>query len=210
MSTAANYISEVNAATPDGDTELVSAVDDYIRMLSRVLKTQFPNLAAAAVTATAADLNGVTGADAAGGVVFENRLAAANGVASLDGTSKIPAAQIPVLKYASVNDDLRFAAGTKMLFNSLPVPTTWTRQTSQNDRLLRLVDGNSALVNGTVGSLNFSTVFTSAYATTAATTGPVQRGTSTVDASPINHSHNVNLAVRYVDLVIATKDAVAT
>lgn len=210
MTTAANYITEVNASTPDGNTELVSVLDDYVRMLSRVLKTQFPNLTAAPVTATTLDLNAVTGANAAGGLLTNAMKGAVNGVASLDASQKLTATQIPEIKHANVNADLRFDAGTKMLFNSLPVPTSWTRQETQDDRLLRLVSGNSPLVNGTVGTLNFSTVFTAAYATTGPTSGPVQRGTSSVDATPINHSHNVNLGVRYVDLVIATKDAVAT
>lgn len=55
----ANYISQLNQASPDGDVDDVSQGDDELRQLKRVLLNQFPNLGAAAVTATAGEINNV-------------------------------------------------------------------------------------------------------------------------------------------------------
>lgn len=53
----ASYISELDATWPLG-TDPVSQGDDHVRLVKGVLQTQFPNLGAAPVTATAEDLSG--------------------------------------------------------------------------------------------------------------------------------------------------------
>ena len=56
---AATYISQLDASKPDGDVDTKSEGDDLFRLLKSVLQAQFPNLGAAAVTPTAAQLNDV-------------------------------------------------------------------------------------------------------------------------------------------------------
>ncbi|QAZ46756.1 hypothetical protein [Mesorhizobium sp. Pch-S] len=50
-----------------------------------------------------------------------------------------------------------FETGTKLLFQQTTAPTGWTKDTSNNDKALRVVSGSV----GTGGSLAFTTVFTS-------------------------------------------------
>jgi len=65
----ATYISQLDATYPAaGDPK--SEGDDHIRMIKSALKATFPNLTAAPVTPTSADLNTVAGAASTGGVGF--------------------------------------------------------------------------------------------------------------------------------------------
>lgn len=50
-----------------------------------------------------------------------------------------------------------FEAGTRLLFQQTAAPTGWTKDTSQNDKALRVVSGTT----GTGGSTPFSTTFSS-------------------------------------------------
>ena len=54
----ASYITELNSANPTG-SDFKSQGDNHMRLIKSVLKTQFPNLGTAAVTATAAQLNAI-------------------------------------------------------------------------------------------------------------------------------------------------------
>ena len=56
---SATYISQLDAAKPAG-TDGKAEGDDMIRLIKFVLQSQFPNLGAAAVTPTAAQLNTIT------------------------------------------------------------------------------------------------------------------------------------------------------
>lgn len=53
---SATFISQLNALNPTA-SDNISEGDDHIRMIKTVLKTQFPNLTAAAVNATVAQMN---------------------------------------------------------------------------------------------------------------------------------------------------------
>lgn len=57
---SATYISQLNASYPQ-DGDIISEGDNHIRLLKQVEQNQWPNLGAAAVTATAAELNFVDG-----------------------------------------------------------------------------------------------------------------------------------------------------
>jgi hypothetical protein len=57
---SASYISQLQPANPD-PTDLVSQGDDHIRMIKKVLQNTFPNLSAAAVITTTAELNFLDG-----------------------------------------------------------------------------------------------------------------------------------------------------
>jgi hypothetical protein len=129
-------------------------------------------------------------------------------------------------------------AGTLMLFQQTSAPTGWTKQTTHNNKALRVVSGTA----GTGGTVNFTTAFAS-----QAVSGTVGNTTLTVPQMP-SHAHDwyigggsgggtgcgqtvvggcptptsstggggahnhtftgtaIDLAVQYVDLIIASKD----
>jgi len=121
-----------------------------------------------------------------------------------------------------------FAAGTAMLFAQTSSPTGWTKSTTHNDKALRVVSG--AASSG--GSVAFTTAFSSQNvgSTTlsvsqipAHTHSLAMANTDTSDGSSPNktiagsstsgstggggsHTHSLNIAVQYVDVIIATKD----
>jgi hypothetical protein len=128
-----------------------------------------------------------------------------------------------------------FDQGTAILFQQTSAPTGWTKQTTHNDKALRVVSGTAS----SGGSSAFSTVFgkTATDATTITTsTSPShthnQQGSSgtgggagdfcTVasnNSSPTSgrfttssvgsdgsHTHGMDIRVQYVDVIIATKD----
>lgn len=121
-----------------------------------------------------------------------------------------------------------FPTGTKMLFQQTAAPTGWTKETVHNDKALRVVTG----AVGSGGSVAFSTVFgrtaTDGHALTQAqlpttvgghgTNGATSGANFTAltagsGAQPLanvgggnSHTHNIDLRVNYVDLIIAVKD----
>lgn len=149
-----------------------------------------------------------------------------------------------------------FPVGTRMLFAQTAAPTGWTKDTTQNDKALRVVSGtagsggsvafssafSSQAVSGTVGSttLTESQIPSHAHAitgfdvfNTSAFSINDNGGDSLVSSdnaaqnsngyfrnarySTVNtggggsHNHSfagtaINLAVQYVDVIIATKD----
>jgi hypothetical protein len=127
--------------------------------------------------------------------------------------------------------------GTLMLFQQTSAPTGWTKQTTHNNKALRVVSGSA----GTGGTVNFTTAFASQAVSgtvgnttlttlqipshyhdnggsggaTAGNSGdPVGVGAAgPTDFTGGGQSHNhtftgtaIDLAVQYVDLIIASKD----
>jgi hypothetical protein len=154
-----------------------------------------------------------------------------NSVANTKITGLITSAQIaPNAIPAS------FTSGTLMLFQQTSAPTGWTKQTTHDNKALRVVSGSAS----SGGSVNFTTAFAS-----QAVSGTVGSTTLTTSQIP-SHDHNyftgggdgsngaaggsastgratsatggggshnhtftgtaINLAVSYVDLIIASKD----
>lgn len=126
-----------------------------------------------------------------------------------------------------------FASGTKMLFQQTAAPTGWTKDTTHNDKALRVVSGTAS----SGGTNAFSTVFgktaTDAFTLTTAHVpshshtanvfGNAADGsgmgispsqifasyfstTTSSSGSGGSHSHGMDIRVQYVDLIIATKD----
>lgn len=123
-----------------------------------------------------------------------------------------------------------FPTGTLMLFQQTAAPTGWTKQTTHNDKALRVVSGTASYG----GSVSFTGVFASglsAGATTLSTNqipshnhsfywgyggsgGPMSTagggGSSAATSSSGgggSHSHSLpSFNVQYVDLIIASKD----
>ena len=124
-----------------------------------------------------------------------------------------------------------FPAGTLMLFAQGTAPTGWTKQTTHNDKTLRVVSGSGG---GSGGVQAFSTVFgrtavdasslsiaqlaahTHSYKTSSgggAGSGSGIAGSPSSDSintgsqgSGSTHSHGLDLRVQYVDVIIASKD----
>lgn len=124
-----------------------------------------------------------------------------------------------------------FDSGVVMVFQQTTAPTGWTKQTSLNDVGLRVVTG---AVGSTAGSA-FSTVFAQTVvgdtALTEAQIPPHTHSTQVPNSTPgqtgggvfpattggtttttgstgggLGHHHTVNLALAYVDVIIATKN----
>lgn len=126
-----------------------------------------------------------------------------------------------------------FPTGTLMLFQQTAAPTYWTKQTTHNDKALRVVSGTAS----SGGTNTFSTVMaqttvgntTITQSTSASHTHPylavrsggaalaggsspsVALNTDTAsDTSSIGsdgpHNHTIALSIQYVDLIIASKD----
>jgi hypothetical protein len=80
-----------------------------------------------------------------------------------------------------------FASATLMLFQQTAAPTGWTKQTTHDNKALRVVTG-SASSGGTTG---FSTVFTNQ--TPTITTGGLSAGATTLTTAQIpSHTHTYN------------------
>jgi hypothetical protein len=131
-----------------------------------------------------------------------------------------------------------FPSGTLMLFQQTAAPTGWTKQTTHDNKALRVVSGTASSggsvafttafasqgVTGTVGSTTLTTAQMPSHShvdTGGSVTGsganqysglnnrvPLNTGSTGGDNSH-NHSFTgtaINLAVSYVDLIIASKD----
>jgi hypothetical protein len=129
-----------------------------------------------------------------------------------------------------------FPAGTQMLFAQGSAPTGWTKQTTHNDKALRVVSGSGG---GSGGSVAFSTLFgrtatdgsSLSIAQLASHPHNITSGTSTSSygsgiqvameqtrfgstetdptvsaGSGATHAHGLDLRVQYVDVIIASKD----
>lgn len=134
-----------------------------------------------------------------------------------------------------------FPVGTKLIFAQTAAPTGWTKDTTHNNKALRVVTGtagsggsvdfttafSSQGVSGTVGATTLSTAqipnHTHTYTTVGGTliVGGGGKGAvyaagatgSTTGATGGNGSHDhtftgtaINMAVQYVDVIIATKN----
>jgi hypothetical protein len=125
-----------------------------------------------------------------------------------------------------------FPSGTKMLFAQTSAPTGWTKDTTHNDKTLRVVSGTA----GSGGSVAFTTAFSSQnVGATTLTTSQIPSHTHTFGTTTSNqnssgggtdfnngpqsttdttnatggggsHTHTLDIAVQYVDVIIATKD----
>ena len=125
-------------------------------------------------------------------------------------------------------------SGTKLLFQQTAAPTGWTKDTTHDDKAIRVVSGTAS--NGGIDS--FSTTFGAGKTTAShtlstpqiashahtvpfgrlnngsgtptagyafgASTNPAQSTASTGGSGA--HSHNLDLDIAYVDTIIATKD----
>lgn len=95
---------------------------------------------------------------------------------------------------AKLADTAVFASGTKMLFQQTAAPTGWTKDTSHNDKALRITSGTV----GTGGSVAFETAFASktpAGTISTSVSGTVANHTLTTSQIP-SHTHTGNVDLR--------------
>lgn len=78
-----------------------------------------------------------------------------------------------------------FPVGTRLLFQQSAAPTGWIKDTTHNDKALRLVSG-TVMSGGTVA---FATVFSSVRPTTGVTQGGTVGGTAITVAQMPTHAH---------------------
>lgn len=122
-----------------------------------------------------------------------------------------------------------FPSGTIMLFAQSTAPTGWTKSTAHNNKALRVVSGTA----GSGGSVDFTTAFASRSVdnhtltvaqmpshshsifqqnngfSTRAMAGTSSDGSTTNTSATGGggaHSHGINLAVQYVDIILAVKN----
>lgn len=125
-----------------------------------------------------------------------------------------------------------FPSGTKMLFQQTSAPTGWTKDTTHNNKALRIVSGTV----GSGGATAFTSVFGSGKSTGSYTlqvadipahthdvtaipggsqnygegAGPLASAASAITSTSTGggggHSHTLSLDLQYVDVIVATKD----
>lgn len=161
--------------------------------------------------------------------------AAAIAAADQDATNKANTARIGAINAAAADASAKANAvipsGTRMLFQQTIAPVGWTKDVGHNDKALRVVSGaagsggaldfSAAFINGSVGDTTLTVAQIPAHdhgtpvfardGTSAhigdgggSTTYPGVRSGSTGGGA--SHTHTLNLAVKYVDIIIATKN----
>jgi hypothetical protein len=81
-----------------------------------------------------------------------------------------------------------FPSGTLMLFQQTAAPTGWTKQTTHNDKALRVVSGTA----GSGGSVAFSTAMaTPSVSGSVSISGSISNTTLSTSQMP-SHSHTIN------------------
>lgn len=200
------YINGLNTSNPTG-SDGKDEGDNHLRGIKLVLQNTFPQITGA-VTATQAELNKLDGCTAT-----TTELNYLSGRTLTSSDDKIDA----------------FPATTNILFHNTSAPTGWTKNTSYSDHALRLINGTIS----TGGTNAFSTVLNSSVdvSTASAHTHTYSGSTSNAvvgssanpglysgvesqhthtysgtTASGGSHNHNFNMAIKYLDVILATKD----
>jgi hypothetical protein len=85
-----------------------------------------------------------------------------------------------------------FVAGTLMLFQQTAAPTGWTKQTTHNDKSLRVVSGTAS----SGGTTAFSTVFANQTPTFTGSIGSLAGGATTLSTAQMpSHSHSYSQTI---------------
>ncbi len=133
-----------------------------------------------------------------------------------------------VLQLTDVGKSLAFASGTKMLFQQTAAPTGWTKDTTHDDKALRVVTGTASSGGTNSFSSRINTAFNSVAEAAHTHTGTTATGTPNFSPSDLvagsftipqnththtftsaagsSHLHSIDMNIQYVDLIIATKD----
>jgi hypothetical protein len=125
-----------------------------------------------------------------------------------------------------------FEPGTKLTFQQTAAPVGWTKDTTHNDKALRVVSGaagsggtnafSTVMAQTTVGNYTLTTpdipnhTHTYTRPTISGAQKPSGTGSAPVDGTDTpntggtggggSHNHTITMAMQYVDIIIATKD----
>ena len=189
-STAA--VSSVAGLTPAADrlAYYTGAATAALTTLTAFARSLMAGVDAAAMRATLG-LGGLSTLSAVGAAEITDGSVGTAELANLSvTTAKLADSSVTAAKIAAGVIPVAFPAGTRMLFQQTAAPTGWTKDTTQNDKALRVVSG----AVGSGGTVAFSTAFASrgfSGSTSSETvTGTV--GSTTLDISQIpSHTHYV-------------------
>lgn len=161
--------------------------------------------------------------------------AAAIATAGQDATNKANSARLAAIAAAGQDATAKanavIPAGTRMLFQQSAAPVGWTKDAAHNDKALRVVSGavgyggtvdfSTAFINGKVGLTTLTIEQmpshdhgTPVYARDGTSAHVGDGGTSTtypgvrsgMTGGGAGHDHPLNLDIKYVDIIIATKN----
>ncbi len=140
----ATYISQLLPANPVGGVDNYSTADDHLRLIKQVLQNQFPNLGAAAMNATAAQLNFMVGVTSAVQTQLDAKEALANknannGYAGLNGSAQLADARVAISNVTQHQASLAIA-GTQITSGLIAV----ARLGSGTPTSSTLLDGSGA------------------------------------------------------------------
>lgn len=151
-------------------------------------------------------------------------------LASSNGGTAVNFSAPPTVMLTVFAADLSVDAGTLMLFQQTSAPTGWTKQTTHNDKALRVVSGTASsggtnafstvMAQTTVGNTTLDTTTMAAhthgfkgdggYAGPGITQSTYASNTAVFttysSGSGNAHNHPITLAIQYVDIIIASKD----
>jgi hypothetical protein len=150
-----------------------------------------------------------------------------------DNTTKVANTNFVTQAIGSINPSA-FPSGTRLLFQQTAAPTGWTKVIDHNDKALRLVNGTVGTGGNIDFSTAFGRTATDGHALTipqmpahshqytqpgdpSTIPGTTGGANSTVSSNYANtettsvgsgtaHSHTMDMRVRYVDVIIASKD----
>ena len=155
-------------------------------------------------------------------------------ISGVVSTAKMTLAGAATIRLVAAAEDLLslgFPSGTLMLFQQTSAPIGWTKQTTHNDKALRVVSGTASsggsnafstvMAQTVVGNTTLSTAqmpshthpFTATVGQQAANTAGCNQGGSTPGSSNTGaqggggaHNHAITMDIQYVDLIIASKN----
>ena len=157
-----------------------------------------------------------------------NKANTATAAAALDATTKVATAVAAAAIDATNKANAVIPRGTRMLFQQTDAPVGWTKDVTHNDKALRVVSGaagsggavdfSAAFVVGKTGDHTLTIAEMPAHRHTAARNGiayvdyddgngaQVGDGESGSTGGGEAHSHPLDLNIKYVDIIIATKN----
>jgi len=189
---------------PDGATQSMNVVDNQIRMLKNVLLNMFSGLASTPVTSTAAELNLLAGKSlASSDNVIDNF--PANLIMLFRSTN----APTGWTKESTYNDyNLRVVTGSASQGGSVAFSTLFARTATDSHTLTSAESGLPAHTHATSPAVIKGLAGSGSSTTTGGTQAQTQiaiAANSAANASS-GHTHNLDMRVKYLDVIMAKKD----
>lgn len=219
------YISDLNAANPDGATDLKSEGDNHLRNIKKGILNTFPNINGE-VTASQDEINPLVGvtARAGGGTILDSL---ASGTLMLFQQTTAPTGWT---KQVTHNDKaLRIVSGTAGDGGTDAFSVTFDAAKATEDYTLLVADipdhahsgtTDASTVQVTIPSVNAdASGSSSGFDYASATRLSITDKTSNVSGSHTHpfttdtdgggngaHAHDITMDLQYVDVIIASKD----